>query len=302
MRNKLIRCFSCAVVFLTCLYASAQSPDLARLEYTYFPQNNSDNSLRRLRAQLKYPIKLDDKGSYLVPGIEYRNVNFKYNDQEIFNTGNLDRFQSFKATLGYTYKMNEFWRFGAEAGLNIASNFSESDIFKDDLIYTAALYFIKTKENEEYYEPWRLILGMQYSTTTGLPLPLPIVNYYKRWNKNWSYMVGTPKSNLKYYINEDHALEAFVMLDGFFSNIQQNFEIDNGEAGNEQLAESMSMTIVISGLQYEYHITENLQFYIYGGHTLLNDIRLRDANRDNIYTINDTNSFYARGGLKFSIF
>ena len=283
------------------LSAFCQSTDLARLEYTYFPQKNSDNSFRRMRAQVAYPIALKKEGSYLIAGLEYRNVQFKYEYPELFETRDLDRFQSFTASLGYTFKMDELWRFGAEGGVKLASNFTQADILKDDLIYTGAVYFIKIKEDERYYEPWRLILGLQYSTTTGFPFPLPIVNYYKRWDEKWSYMLGTPKSNLKYYFNDRQEVQLFLTLDGFFSNIQNNFDATPGNNTNDPVAESMSMTILLSGLGYEFSFTDHLKFYLYGGHTLINDIRFRDADRNNIYTINDTNTFYARSGLKFTI-
>ncbi|HSJ12579.1 MAG TPA: hypothetical protein VK916_07820, partial [Gillisia sp.] len=52
--------------------AQGQSTDLARIEYTYFPQTDSDNSFRRFRSFVNFPIKLNENGAYLVPGIEYR--------------------------------------------------------------------------------------------------------------------------------------------------------------------------------------------------------------------------------------
>ena len=282
--------------------AKSQSTDLARIEYTYFPQTDSDNSFRRFRTFVNFPIKLNDKDAYLVPGIEYRNVNFKYNDIEPFQTQNLDRFQSFSANLGYTFKMSEDWRFGTEFGVRAASNFSSEELINDDLIYTGSVYFIKIKEDERYIEPWRLILGLNYSTTTGFPFPLPIINYYKRFDQNWSYTVGTPKSNLKYYFNDKHSMQAFVTLDGFFANIQENFNPHPMTRPNsDNLAESISMTILLSGLGYEYRFTDHIAFYSYAGWTILNDIRLRDSNLDDVYTINETNTFYARGGLKFTI-
>src|SRR5690606_11743816 len=106
--------------------AQGQSTDLARIEYTYFPQTDSDNSFRRFRSFVNFPIKLNENGAYLVPGIEYRNTNLKYNDPAIFETNELDRFQSFSGSLGYTFKMSEQWRFGAGAGLRVASNFERS--------------------------------------------------------------------------------------------------------------------------------------------------------------------------------
>lgn len=298
MRNILVL----FLVIFFCKAGFAQQTDLARIEYTYFPQKNSDNSFRRARAIAAFPIRMKKEGTYLVPSLEYRNVNFKYKDPEVFDTRDLDRFQSFTATLGYTFKIGEYWRFGAETGVKIASNFSKGDIISDDLIYTGTVIFVRRKEDPVNDDATRWILGLRYSTTAGFPFPLPIVNYYKRWDEKWSFAVGTPKSNLKYYFNSRHEVQAFVTLDGFFANIQENFDATPSNTGNDNIAENISMTIVLSGLGYEFSLTDHLKFYIYGGHTLRNDIRLRDSNQDDVYTINETNTFYGRSGLKFTIF
>lgn len=299
--KKLIKIALVLVGTVMSLPAFSQQTDLARIEYTYFPQAGSDNSFRRFRTFVNFPIKLNDNDAYLVPGVEYRNVNFEYEDPENFDTFNLDRFQSYTANLGYTFKMSEFWRFGAEAGVKIASNFSRDDIINDDLIYTGSVYFIKIKKEEDLVEPWRLILGLNYSTTTGFPFPLPIVNYYRRFNEKWSYTIGTPKSNIKHYFNDKNAMQAFVTLDGFFANIQDKFNVAPKNPDNTDYAESISMTVMLGGLGYEYSFTEHFKFYLYAGYTLINDIRLRDHNMDNIYSINKKNSFYSRGGLKYTI-
>lgn len=281
--------------------AHSQSTDLARIEYTYFPQSSSDNSFRRFKSFVNFPLKLNDKGAYLIPGVEYQNINLKYEDPALFNISELDRFQSFSFNLGYTFKMSEDWRFGAEGGVKVASNFEQSKVIADDMVYTGAVYFMKIKEDERYLEPTRLILGLEYSTTTGIPFPLPIINYYKRFDPKWSYSLGIPKTNLKYYFNDKNSMQGFVTLDGFFANVQNNFDLTPNNSNSNVMAENVSMTILLSGLGYEYNFTEHISFYIYGGHTILNDIRFRDGNLDKVYTINDTNSFCGRAGLKFNI-
>ncbi len=301
--NRVCKYLVCLILGGVTITSSAQSTDLARIEYTYFPQSDSDNSFRRFSSFLNFPIKLNDKEAYLVPGIEYRNTHLKFQDPANFHTEELERFQSFTTNLGYTFKINEKWRFGAEAGLKVASNFELNKIIGDDLIYIGALYFISTTTDERYLEPVRLILGLSYSTTSGIPFPLPVINYYKRFDPNWSYGLGVPKSNFRYIFNEKNSLQAFVTLDGFFANIQNNFPITpTDQSSIIRNAENISMTIVLGGLGYEYNFTNNLSLYLYAGYTLKNDIRLRDKNLDKVYTINETNSFYGRSGLKFSIF
>lgn len=296
--NRFLKFFLFLLIAGLADISQAQSTDLARLEYTYFPQANSDNSFRRFRTSVNLPLKMNDKGAYLVPGIEYENINFKFEDETPFQKrGTLDRFQSFTATLGYTFKINEAWRFGALGGVMVASNFETSTVMRDDYLYTGAVFFLRDRDEEPGEVPSRLILGLHYSTTSGFPFPLPIVNYYREFHPNWSYTLGVPKSNLKHSLGERSELQAFVTLDGFYANIQQNREIPNSTA----LGENISMTIVLAGIGYEYKITNHLVYYLYGGHTLMNDIRIRDENRDDVYDINKVNTFYGRTGLKISI-
>ena len=86
-----------------------------------------------------------------------------------------------------------------------------------------------------------------------------------------------------------------MTLDNFFGNIQDNIVIQ----GNPVVAENISMTNVLTGIGYEHYFTEHLLLYVYGAHTIYNEFRLRDINRETAYIIDDANSFYLRTGLKF---
>ncbi len=279
-----------------------QATDLVRVEYTYFPQSNSDNSFSRFKSFLKFPIKLNDSGAYLIPGIQYENVNFQYKDDAPFLTENLENLKAYSFNLGYTFKMTEDWRFGAVVEAIATSNFETGDLQNEDIEYTGSVYFIKSRDSVEGdIRSWRLILGLRYSTSTSVKFPLPIVNYYKRFDPKWSYTLGVPKSNLRYYFTENSALQAYVTIDGFYANVQNKFNTNPTTSLDQRLAQNISMTTVLSGIGYEWNFSKYFSFYIYGGHSLINKIRLRDENQDRVYTINDTNSLYGRTGLKFSI-
>jgi len=289
------------VMLLVCSACFAQLTDLARLEYTYFPQKESDNSFRRFRTFINVPVKLKE-GVYLVPGIEYRNVNLKFEDETPFSREDLDRFQSFNVSLGYTQKINEKWRIGAQLGTTVTSNFSTKSLSSSDYVHTGALYFINDKTKDGLDKPWRLILGGRFDTESGRPFPLPFVNYYREFHPDWSFTLGVPKSNIKRYFGQErkHVLQSFVTLDGFYANIQDNVDVAI-PAGEFETAESISMLVALFGVGYEYSFTKHLVFYFYAGHTIINDIRLRDGNRDDVFTINDQNTFYGRTGIKFKI-
>lgn len=286
--------FGILSLFFT-IILNAQTTNLARLEYTYFPQKQSENSFRRLRAFVQLPIKINGTDDYLVPGLEYRSVNLKYNDSAPFQTQNLEDFQSFEAKLGYIKKINESWRVAGEAGIIAASNFSSNQLQSSDLLFTGSIYGILQKKLDDI-KKYRLLFGLNYSTSAGFPFPLPVVMYNKTINLSWSYNIGVPKSNIKYVFNDKHTLQLFVTLDGFYANVQDDINLSNSLDAKE-----ISMRVVLAGLGYEYYFTEHLLFFSYVGYTLGNDIRLRDRNKNTVYTINNSNSFYARGGLKFKL-
>ena len=278
----------------------AQSTDLARLEYALIPQSGSENKFSRFRFLGNIPFKLNTEGSYLVVGTQYRYHNVEINDPVPFNDPDgLDGLHTVGLELGYTFKMNKRWRFGAKFGTRISSNFEDSGIQGDDFRYTGSFYFIKSSDHSLLPIKSRLILGVQYTTPASINFPLPIINYFKRFDQNWSYSIGTPKSNIKYFFNEKNTLQLYVSLDRFYANIQNNRLVTVD--GTSRLAENISMLNVIGALGYEYYFTEHLLYYAYAGYTLLNRIRLRDGDQDDVLILNDQNTFYFRSGIKIKI-
>jgi hypothetical protein len=143
--------------------------------------------------------------------------------------------------------------------------------------------------------PYRLILGLTYNTTAGIPFLLPFVSYYRRVNEKWSFSAGVPKSNLKYFFTESSMLQIFAGLDGYFANIQKPMIV------NDKLVNTISLSLAVGELGYEYCFTKNLVAYSYIGYTFrLNNV-LRNENRDEVFRLNELNAFYLRTGLKFKI-
>ena len=276
----------------------SQTSDIARVEYTWFPQDDSDNSFRRFKTFFNYPIKLkhDD---FLIPGIEYQNIEFQFNDKVPFEKQNLDRYQYYKANLAYVRKFKEHWRYAAEAGIVASSNF-ETGLTSGDLLFNGSVYVARSKSKTETQKKTRLILGITFNTNAGTPFPLPFVNYFKEVSPKISYTLGIPKSNIKYHFTPKHIMQAFTTLDGFYANVQNDINITQN--GITKQASELSMLVALSGLGYEYKFTDYFSFYSYAGYTILNDIRLRDDNSNDVFTINDNNSIYFRFGLKIKVY
>jgi len=287
------------LLFFTIAYASvyAQLSDIARVEYTLIPGGNSDIEYNRTRALFNFPIKLKKEGSYLLLGLDFSIINLIMNENNSLYEDELDDFKLLDVNIGYTTPLKNDWRLGFRVTPGLSSNLSSSEVDFNDVVLSSDLVFIKDKTKDTSIEkPWRLIFGISYSGNRGFRFPLPFISYYKKFEKNWSYNFGIPNTNLQYHISKTHRLKLFAELDGFTSNIQRGVVIDN-----DNTIESINMSLILSGLQYELHIINHLQYFIKTGFILSNSVQLRNQNKDNIEELDDTNQFYLRTGLRLKI-
>jgi hypothetical protein len=280
--------------FFCCYVLHAQLTDLARIEYSFIPKSNSEDQYTRLRAILNYPIKIKD-GGYLIIGGEYNRVLLDLEKNLPFDTSILDNIHVIDFNLGYTFRLNEKKRLGFKFNPRIASTLTRP-LHADDYFINGGIFYINDRKKDTALKyPYRLILGLTYNATTGLPFPLPFISYYRQVNEFWSFNAGVPKSNLKYAINRKNNVQAFVGLDGYLAHLQDAIVVDG------QAVDNISLSVIIGGLGYEYLFTKHLVGYLYTGYTFrLNNV-LRNKNRDEVFKLDDVNAFYLRTGIKFKI-
>lgn len=287
--------FVTLVMLFISIKSNAQLTDLVRLEHSFIPSSKSEDQYTRLRALINYPIKLKEK-DYLIVGGEYNRIILNLEDDYPFNTSEISRLHIIDLSLGYTYKCkDEKWRLGFNFNPRIASTLTQS-ITLDDVFLNGGIFAILNRTDAtDIKRPYRLVLGLTYNTTAGLPYPLPFVNYFRKINDTWSFSLGVPKSNLKYAFNEHNILQAFTSLDGYFANIQKPMLVNGREVNN------ISLSVAVGGLGYEYCFTKHIIAYTYAGYTFrLNNV-LRNTNRDEVFRLNELNAFYLRTGIKFKI-
>ena len=283
------------VFFLGLSYDSinAQLTDLARLEYSFIPSSKSEDQYTRLRALFNYPIKIKND-IYLIVGAEYNRILLNLRENYPFDRSTLSALNIIDLNIGYTFRTSEYWRIGLKINPRIASTLN-STITKDDVFLNGGVFLIHDRTKADIKRPYRLVFGVTYNTTAGIPFPLPFINYFRRLNQNWSFSAGIPKSNLKYYFTDLSTLQLFAGIDGYFANLQEPFMVNGQEVNN------ISLSVIVGGLGYEYGFTDHLFGYIYSGYTFrLNNI-LRNSERDEIFKINQRNAFYLRTGIKFKI-
>ncbi len=294
LRKKGTRCVFIVCLFFVFQFSNAQLTDLVRLEYSFIPQTKSEDQYTRLRALVNYPIKVKSD-SYFIIGAEYNRIFLNLEEDYPFDKSILNRIHVIDLNMGYTFKWNENWRLGFKFNPRIASTLTKS-LNSDDYFMNGGAFLINDRTKDESLKrPYRLILGLTYNSTTGLPFPLPFVSYYRAINEKWSFNAGVPKSNLKHTFNKRNNLQAFVGLDGYLAHLQDAVVI-NGES-----VDHISLSVAVGGLGYEYCFTKHFVAYMYTGYTFrLNNV-LRNKNRDEVFKFNDVNAFYLRTGLKFKI-
>ena len=158
--------------------------------------------------------------------------------------------------------------------------------------YTVGAY----KNIKDVEKPFILVLGISYNGTSPIEVPLPFLFYEKRFHPNWSYVLGVPKSGMKYFTKKGHFFQTELFLDGYYVNIQNNILLP----GNN-LSTDVSSTALLLTLGYQYKITKDMSVYLIGGHSLFQNGVLRDEKRNDIFTLNDEAGLYFRTGFRIGI-
>ncbi|QXP53082.1 DUF6268 family outer membrane beta-barrel protein [Cellulophaga sp. HaHa_2_1] len=278
-------------------FTFAQLSDLAKIDYTILPRGNSGIEYSRVRALFNYPIKLKKEGTYILVGLDYSNIMLSMDGNPSFNSEEIRDFQLLDFNIAYTTPLKNDWRLGVRLTPGFSSNLTVNNVSFEDAVFSGDLVFIKDKkESKDVEKPWRLIIGASYSGNRGFPFPLPFISYYRKFDAKWSYNLGIPKTNLQYHASTKHRFKLYAELDGFTANLQRGLLVENTLD-----AESINMSLILSGLQYEYHITHHVQFYARSSYVLSSTVNLRDNNKDNIRELDSSNTLYLRTGIRIKI-
>lgn len=274
--------------------ALGQSTDILRVEYLNIPENDSGIKTQRYKFLFNLPIKINAKKDYLITGMEYNRFDIGYSQDFPFDKSELIRFHVVDMNLGLITKWNPSWNFVAILTPRMASNFTSGTITDDFFLNATAAFW---KEQPDADKPFRIVLGLTYNSTTGIPVPLPLINYYKKFHPKWSYTMGIPRSNFRHHFNEKHSLELALFLDGYFMNIQDNIALPYN-----QIASKISLTALVGTLGYQYNITKNMSLFLMAGRSFVQEGKLRNDKQGDVYLLNNEANFYIRTGFKIGIF
>ncbi len=270
----------------------SQTPDVFRLEYMLMPENDAEVQLSRIKLVANVPIKLKDSNNIII-GAEYNRIAYDLKRDVTFNNAGLSLFHVLDVNFAYVYKHNEDWRFIGVLTPRLASTFTNPLENGDFGINITVGAF---RDRQKIEKPTRLVLGIAYNSSVIYRIPLPFIYFEKRFHPKWTYVLGAPKTGLKFHPSGKHTIQSEFILDGYFVNLQNNVLVsDTG------LASSISSSAALITFGYQYNITKVMAVYAYAGHTLFNSGVLRDNDRNDIFTLNDQSSFYFRTGFRIGL-
>ncbi|RRQ49116.1 hypothetical protein DZC72_00325 [Maribacter algicola] len=270
-----------------------QTPDVFRAEYMLMPENRAGVETSRIKLLANVPIAVRGKRDFIVLGSEYNRYNFEVPDTLFPNAGDLRKLHVIDINFAYVYKISEEWRMVGVVTPRWSSNFVK-ELQEDDfnINYTVGAY----QDKKDIEKPFRLVLGISYNSNSPVQVPLPVLYYEKRFHPSWSYILGVPKTGMKYFTPKGHFFQTELFLDGYYVNIQNNILLSNNI-----LSTDVSYTALLLTLGYQYKITKDMSVYLVGGYSLFQNGALRDDDRRDIFTLNDSAGLYFRTGFRIGI-
>ncbi len=274
------------------IFISAQTPDVVRIEYIGMPMNKSDVQISRVRLVTNIPIKVREKDKIII-GAEYNGINYNIQREVSFDSDVFKNFHVIDFNMAYMHQYNEDWRIIGVITPRISSTLNDG-IQNGDIFLNITVGAYKDQQNID--KPTRLVLGIAYNASVALRIPLPVIYYEKRFNPRWTYVIGAPKSGMKYHYNEKSLIQAEFILDGYYNNLQNNIMLPSGAS-----ATAISSSAALVTLGYQYALGKNMFLYGYLGHALFREEVLRDDNRKITNTLNEDLGFFIRTGFRIGL-
>ncbi len=282
----------CLIFLFATVMGFAQSPDILRVEYMTVPGGDSEVGYSRVKILGNVPLK-GKSDHFFVVGVDYSGIKYTIPESLPFTNDDIENLHVIDLNIGYVYKWNEDWRLIGVITPRVASNFSEGwksdDVFMN---FTVGGF----KEKKDIDKPYRLVLGIAYNSAAVVQIPLPVVYYEKFFHPNWSYILGVPKTGLKYLFKNKHLFQSEVMLDGHYANIQNGIVLPN-----TNVSAAVSSVLVLATLGYQYKFTKDISAYGVIGRTLWQDGVLRNNNREEVFALNKQPIFYFRTGFRIGL-
>jgi len=278
------------LVLCLCTSVFAQfDRELVGIDYVRLGDENSKNSVQfqKYSFRLAIPKRLNDKGSFLINKFEYAKTNIDYSSGSSI-LKDLERFHTVSYTLGYRKPLKNNWSLIGMLTPQISSNFKSSLEWEDIQLRGLVMFTKPIKPT------LRLSLGVMYGTTTGVPLPLPVLSLMWKPAPKWEVNVGFPRFGVKYQLAPKTNLGADLFMVG------DNFTLTKDLYYIENKIDNIRIMNLGGGLNLSQKMGKYLKFKFQTGYTFYRKFEFLGG-KDSVLDYNLDNDLYFKVGLSVGL-
>lgn len=250
-----------------------------------------DISFEKYDFRISFPKSLRKPGSTIFQKFNYSKININYDIQPNFDA-ELENFHSIAYTLGYSTLLYKGWYFIAFLSPNVSSNFESSINFDEIRLSGMALFTKPINKNKKLM----LSLGALYSSTIGIPAPIPIASLMWKPNPKWTLNIGFPRFNIQYQATQNTELGVNLFVAG------ENFTLTNNipvNTANSKI-DNISIMNIGGGLYLNQNLTKKLRFTFNSGYTFYRDFKFQNGNNE-VIDIDLGNNVFINTGISIGL-
>jgi len=279
-------------ILLLCLFIPAFAQfdrELAGVDYVRLGDENSRNSVKfqKYSLRLTIPKRLNDKGSFLINKFEYAKTSIDYSSGPSI-LKDLERFHTVSYTLGYRKSLKNNWSLIGMLTPQVSSNFRSSLEWEDIQLRGLVMFTKPIKPT------LRLSLGVMYGTTTGVPLPLPVLSMMWKPAPKWEVNVGFPRFGVKYALTPKTKLSADLFMVG------DNFTLTKDLFYTDKKIDNIRIMNLGGGLSLTQKLTKHLKLNLNSGYTFYRKFEFLGGT-DSVLDYNLDNDLYIKVGLSVGL-
>lgn len=285
------------ILLITSSVHAQMKREMAGTDFIRLGNDNSKNSVKFDRYSIRFalPIMLKrnntDKDarpeSLLINKFEYAQTNIDYPTSDV-NFTDLEQFHTISYSIGYMQKLKNNWSMMGMVSPKISSNLTSSVQWKDIRLMGMLMFTKKVKPNLD------LQFGLMYSSTTGIPAPLPMFSLMWQCSEKWSVNLGFPRFQINYKLGENTEISTNLTMVGDNYTLSENLYNEGKKIDNIRIMN------IGGGLMLTQKLYKMVKFNLSSGFTFYRKFEFLDE-KDSIKKYDLDNDLYIKVGISIGL-
>ena len=263
--------------------------ELVGVDYLRLGDGSSKNSVKfqKYSLSITIPKRLKNNKSFLINKFEYAQTRLGYSSN-LAILKDLDSFHTVSYTLGYNRAIKNNWSLITMLTPQISSNFKSSLDWEDVTLRGFVMFTKPIKPN------LRLSLGVMYSATSGIPLPLPVFSMMWKPATKWQVDVGFPRFGIKYELSPKTIFGADLFMAG------DNFTLTKDLLYTNEKIDNVSIMNLGGGFSLNQKLMKYLKLKLNTGYTFYRKFEFLGGD-NSVLDYNLDNDLYFKVGLSIGL-